>query len=216
MKAGALVVQVGHQRECERVAVGEVEHRLQVAVGHAALRQIGVAFLRREVAQGQRIQERLPARVGAPGGRRGVAAGQHGEDLDRQLGQKHIAQPVVQRRQQLVGVDEQHGATAALGQRLSRRLGGTETQRQAETAQERGGGRLHVAGVQRNGSHARLLRQPGKALQEAGLAHAARSMHEEHKERGIRGSQRACKKTQFRISPDETLPPGAVQAIDQP
>src|SRR5581483_10963255 len=54
---------IGYQRQGERVAMGELQDRLALAVGHVAHRQQVAALGRAEVAQWYHAQHRAPARV---------------------------------------------------------------------------------------------------------------------------------------------------------
>jgi hypothetical protein len=90
--------QVGHQRKRQRMAVGEVEDGLVLLGRHRAPQQVAAAFLGAEVAQRQRPQQALPARVHLPRHTRSLAPREDHDATVGQLRQKRLAQPAVQRR----------------------------------------------------------------------------------------------------------------------
>jgi hypothetical protein len=122
--------QVRDQRQGQRVAVGEREHRRMPGLGDPPRPEVGATVVRRQVAQRHDAREVGPAGVDAPGAGGWVAPGDDDEHLHGQLGQEGLAQPRVQRGQCLVGVDEEHPARL-LRQRLQRRRALREPQRLA-------------------------------------------------------------------------------------
>jgi hypothetical protein len=142
---------LGHERQRQRMAVGEAQDRLALIRGHAALRQILPALVGTEIAQRQHAHDGLPARIGPPAGRRRVAAGQHHQHVLRQLRQELLAQPIVQWGQQLVSVHQDHLTALPAGQRRRGGLAGAERERGAQRVQKHIRARLEVARIQEAG-----------------------------------------------------------------
>jgi hypothetical protein len=99
---------ISQQRQTEWMPVCEAHHPLvQVGVDACADEQ-GLTVVRAEIAQRNHTQQRSPSRIGSPGLIRSVPAG---DDDDRRGGQPRDeprAEPVIERRHVLVGVDQQH------------------------------------------------------------------------------------------------------------
>jgi hypothetical protein len=172
--AGALGEDVGDQRERQRVAVGEPQRGGGRGVRDPAGPQVRGDVVRVEVAQGDLAQLLLPAGVGAPGvGRRQPAA----EDDDRpgrHRRQDLGAEAVVERGEQLGGVEEHHpvrsgGLVHGLGQALR--------------------GEVERADVEQHRCPAGGQRLTGEAAEERGLADAAGAVQPEHAERRVRGER---------------------------
>jgi hypothetical protein len=101
-----LCEQVGHNGERQRVAKGEVENGSVLFFGHVALTQVSLTFFAAEVTQRQRAQQALPSAIELPGAAWRVAPASTTRTRSGKLRQKLLAQPVIERSQQLVGVDE--------------------------------------------------------------------------------------------------------------
>src|SRR5687767_6405629 len=130
------------------MAVGEVEHRLVLPCRDLLLREELPALLRREVAERQRAQQQLPAGVSVPGRAEWIPARQHDERVLAELWQKDIAQPGIQRRQHLEGVDQQYMATGPFRQDIKRMIGWTQSQDQATGGGESIRRRVDVACIE--------------------------------------------------------------------
>ena len=81
-----LFKEVGGQRQRQRMAVGHIEDAVDLRRGHALAAQIGLTLVRTQVAQRNDACQRVPTVVGAPGGRRRLAAGHDHDRALRQLG----------------------------------------------------------------------------------------------------------------------------------
>jgi hypothetical protein len=93
---GVVLKHIGHQRERQRIAVGEGQHLGVLPGGQAALAQVSAALLRAKISQRDSAHQRLPSGVGAPllGWR--IAARQHDQHLVGELGEETPPQPTVQ------------------------------------------------------------------------------------------------------------------------
>ena len=75
LDGASLSKQVGYQRQRQRMAVCKVEHRFVLASWHLAPPEVRLGLLPGQVAEWERSEQRLPARVRSPGGRRCPSAG---------------------------------------------------------------------------------------------------------------------------------------------
>lgn len=163
--------------------MGDLDHLVLTGGVHAACVEVPTAVLRAEIAQGHHPQQLAPRRVRTPGraGRR--PPGDNGEGSDRQPREQSGAQPVIQRRQPLVRVEQDHqpatverpgDGTIASGRLLPQRLEHGRRRRQ------------EVAPVQTDHPCARVGGEPGVDVQQGRLADARGSVEVEQQERRVR------------------------------
>jgi hypothetical protein len=110
---------VGNERQGQRVAMCEGQGGRMLVGGNSSRAEVGAAFVRPQVAERENPYQILPTGVRAPGRGGWVSSRDDDNVALGELGQKRLAQPAVQRRERLVGVDDQHAARLP-GQRLQR------------------------------------------------------------------------------------------------
>ena len=168
-QARAVAQRPGGELEAQRVAVGDgVDAPRGLVVDAVAAQQL-VGLLGRQVAERDRAQQRP---VAAPALERRVAAADHDPHVGRQGREHHAAEPVVEHRQQLEGVEDQDHALAAGADRRGGLLDGGAAQRGQELAL-RGGDDVAVelehdgaglARLGREGVQERRLPDAGEAV----------------------------------------------------
>jgi hypothetical protein len=189
---------VGEQREGEWMA--PAEHHQPLPVGGRdtgpgeQLRAVGVVEMVERVDR----HHLTPARVGAPGGCRRLAAGEDHNAVGRQGRDELLAQPAVEGAELLVPVDQQHRPTArgpdGVGESVRRRVD------LAPVQQYRG-----PLGDARPGAH---------LVQQRGLADPTRAVHEQHPP-GRPAGQRVVERPQLGPAADKALPPRAVDDVTE-
>ncbi len=145
---GAVGPRIGHQRERERVTVREVDHRVALLGRKLAAREIGETLLRAQIAKRDRAKKRLPSRIGTPRRLRREPARHHHQRVGRKLRQEPLAQPCVERKQCLAGVEDEHVRPLPRGKAREEIRVGHELELRAEREQERLGIRLDVLRVE--------------------------------------------------------------------
>ena len=99
---------IGQQRQPQRVAMRQLDQLVVAGRVDATGVQVLAAVLRAEVAQRHHPQQLPPGRIGAPGRTRRCPPGDHRQGGGRQARQQPGAHPVIQRRQPLIGVEQDH------------------------------------------------------------------------------------------------------------
>ncbi len=211
----ALVVQIGHQRQGQGVAVGEIEDALDLVGGHMPPRQVGAALLRVEVAQGQDAHHLRPTGVGAPGQARRPPPGEDYQGVGGQLAQELLAQPAVDGRQHLVGIDEQHQPARRVGQ-MGDGVGlGRQAQGGGESAQEEVGRGVDAPAIEESHPRPGRLGEVGELAHEARLADAAGAKEVEDEEGQFRPGQRLAQQIALGFAADEAPAPRLFQSFLQ-
>ena len=103
---------IGQQRQPQRVAMGLLDQLIVAGGVDATGVQVLAAVLRAQIAQRHHPQQLPPSRVGAPGRTRCCPSGDHRQGGGRQARQQPSAHPVIQRRQPLIGVEQDHHSAA--------------------------------------------------------------------------------------------------------
>jgi hypothetical protein len=210
-----LVEEVGHQRQGQGVAVGEVEHAVDLRRGHAPPLQEDAAVRRGEVAQRQDAHHRLPAGVGAPRRGRRLAAGQNHKHAGGQRRQELLAQPAVDGRQQLVGIHQQQQALAPVGQ-MAHDIGvRRKRERLAQGGKKEVGRGFDVAAVELNTLDAYLMGNVAVFAQESGLADAARPKDTEDREGQLRFAEGSAQPVALTDAADKLPSSGLFQPLLQ-
>ena len=133
-------------------------------------------------------RERRPCDVGPPCRRRVVAAGNDDETARGELREQRVTQPVIERRQQFVRVDEQHAAGRPSFDH-GRQVRVLDAERLAQREQESRRRRLDVAAVDAHHRAAGLVGHARELLEQRGLPHAAGSGDVQHHEGRFVGQQ---------------------------
>jgi hypothetical protein len=108
---GLQPVQVGEQRQRQRVAVREAEGLGLQRLRHSTTRQVVTALLGTEIAKRQHLEYSGPAGIGAPLHAVQLSAGDHDQRLSREARQVLLAEPAIEGLQPFVGVDEDRDVT---------------------------------------------------------------------------------------------------------
>jgi hypothetical protein len=170
---------------------------------HAGLRQIRSALLGTQIPQRRDTRERCPRDVGAPGGRRFVASGAHDETARGELREQRVAQPLIERLEQLVRVDEQHAGGGPLAGH-ARCVGPIDAQGLAQREEESGRRRIDVAAIDAHDGAAGFGRHARELLEQRGLPYSARSVDVQRDEGRFTREQRGAEDLKLRLATDET------------
>src|SRR5215211_8760690 len=92
------------------MAMSEFQYTLLVVRRQAALVEKGATFLLAQIAQRNDSYEILPTNIPLPGRVWSIATCQHRQNCIGKLRQKGCAQPAIERSENLVCVDENHGS----------------------------------------------------------------------------------------------------------
>ena len=103
---------VGQQRQPQRVAMGQLDQLIVTGRVDATGVQVLTAVVRAQVAKRHDPQQLAPSRVGAPGRTRWRPPGDDRDGGGRQAWQQPSAYPVIERRQPLVGIEQDHQSSA--------------------------------------------------------------------------------------------------------
>ena len=203
---------IGQQRQSQRVAVGQLDQLVVTVRFHATAVQVPAAVLRAQVAQRHHPQQLAPRRVGAPGRARRLSPGEHRERSGWQRRQQHRADPVVQRRQPLIGVEQDHQTTTA------RRPGdGAVVHRQVERLpqdpQHRRRRRGEVAPVQADHRRVGVGGDGGEDIEQGRLADAWWSVEVQQHEGRFRRLEREAEQLELRRAAHEPVPPSRRQQV---
>ena len=144
---------VDQQRECERVAVRELEHPPQMLLRDPRATQEGPRVVRLEVAQRNHAQQVAPAGISAPRLPGTVPARHDDQRTRRQRWDELLPQPVLEPDRSLEGVQQQDDRLAA-GKRLPRRRLSGQPERAPELGHERRWRRLDRAQIEVHDAHA--------------------------------------------------------------
>ena len=104
---------IGQQRQPQRVAMRLLDQLVVAGRVDATGMQVMPAVLRAQIAQRHHPQQLPPGRIGAPGRTRCCPSGDHRQGGGRQPRQQSRAHPVIQRRQPLIGVEQDHHTAVA-------------------------------------------------------------------------------------------------------
>src|SRR5262245_10827479 len=91
------------------MSMREFQDALLVVGGKPTFVQEGSAFLLTQVAKRNDPYKILPPGVALPGYIRRVASCQHGQNCIWELRQKGCAQPAIERSENLISIDQDHG-----------------------------------------------------------------------------------------------------------
>ena len=203
---------VHQQRQCERVAVRELEHPTLLLLRDTRAAQEGPRVVRPEVAQGHHTQQVAPPWIPTPRRPGSVSARYHNQRTCRQWRDEPLPQPVLEPDRSLEGVQQQH-RTLVAGKRLLRRRLCRQPERAPKLRHERWWRRLDRAKIERHDAHAGVRGRLRKRAQQRGLANPAGTMDPQHAERRFRRSQRPQEQLELRGASHEPPPPRALQAV---
>ena len=176
---------IGEQRQPQRVAMGQLDQLIVAGRIDATGLEVLAAVLRAQIAQRHHPQQLTPGRVGAPGRTRCCPSGDDREGGGRQARQQPSAHPVIERREPLIGVEQDH-QPAAVGRPADGTLARSGTSSTAAERLEHGRGRREeVAPVQTDHARTGVGRKPRKDVQQARLADARWPVELQHRERRL-------------------------------
>ena len=206
---------IGREREGERVPAGERQRFLMLLDGHTASCQVRPALVGAEVAQGMDTCQRAPVQVRAPGGLGFVASRDDDQTAGRELREHRVAEPLVDRRQPLVGVDEQHAASRPpFEHRTQVAVGGAEGLAQGDEESQRRG--FDVAAIDAHHVAAGLVGHPRVLVEERRLSNPAGSRDVQRHEGRVAGLQRRPEDRDLLLAPDEPLAAGRREPFGNP
>ena len=184
-----------------------------LGVGDAACRQVGLALFGAQVLQRQAAGERRPVEVGRQAGSRRIAPGDDDQRLGRELGEECLAQPGVERREHLVGVDQQDAAgwPGVDGGRCVV----LDLDRVTDRPQNAGGRWVHVTAVDLDDGPAGFGGDAGVLTQQARLADPTGAVEMEDREGWWLLDQGGVEDAQFGMTADEASVPRGSQSIGE-
>jgi hypothetical protein len=209
-------VQVGDERQGERVPVGEPERGGVRGRGHGASRKIFLTFPVREVPKGHGAQNGLPPGRLRPGHRRGLAPRRNDEYVLRNFWQQNVAQPRRHVAQNLERVYEQDAAPIDRSQIRQRVRGSGQFQGGPQGVEEGVGGRPDVSRVQRKRWDIHPVALRGEGLEQGGFADPAGAVQVEKTERQPGRQKGRPQQVALGLTPHELFAAGGGNALTDP
>ena len=168
---------VDDERHRQGMAVGELEDFAVSVRRHSATLEIGAGVLGVEVAQRDDAEHLGPGGVGAPLRGSGQPAREHRDRRRREPRQEACAEPLVERSQMLVSVDEEHDAPTRPGSDRATVVG--DHQRLGTRAEDALRSGAHLPAVDAHDARLRAGGDRRILIQQRALAHPSGSVEEE-------------------------------------
>ena len=156
-----------------------------------------------------------PVEVGAPRGCGFVASRDDDQAACRELREQRVAEPLVERRQPLVGVDEQHAAGRPPFQhRAHVAMGGADRLAEGDEKSQRRG--FDVAAIDAHHVAAGLVGHARVLVEQRRLSHPAGSRDVQRHEGRVAGLQRRPEDRDLLLASDETLSASRRESFGNP
>src|SRR5215211_3290702 len=186
------------------MAVRKVEGSLLLFRRQSTPIQILTSLVWAEVAERDGMQQAVPARVGPPGRCGRVASGQHSQDRLGKFREERGAQPVLQRTQRFICIQQDDPLIAMIRKMVGDGSFRWNIQSQAQGMQKWFRRGFHMAHIERGSMRILAFTQANELLKQSRFANAAGSKDMKDKERQMFGADCRGENVQLAFTPNKT------------